>query len=90
MPKFVLHDANNQFLDNFNNGGGQLSSVLLFKMIFTFKRWLEAEAYLCHRRALLINYFVYFSKPSHVKFIKKILSHVFCLSVLQISYHTSE
>ena len=45
--------ANNQFLDTFNNGGGLLSSVTLFQMIFTFKRWLEAEAYFRRRRALL-------------------------------------
>ena len=44
MFKFVLHAANNQFSDNFNNGGGLLSSVLLFQMVFTFKWWLEAEA----------------------------------------------
>ena len=37
---FVLHAANYQFSDNFNNGDGLLSSVLLFQMIFTFKRWL--------------------------------------------------
>ena len=49
---FVLHAANNQFSDNFNNGGKLLLSVLLFQMIFTFKRWLEAEAYFCRRLAL--------------------------------------
>ena len=45
---------------------GVSRGVLSFQMIFTFRRWLEAEAYLRHQRALLINYFVYFSKPSHV------------------------
>ena len=35
MCGYVLHAANNQFSDNFNNGGGLLSSVLLFQMIFT-------------------------------------------------------
>ena len=39
---FVLHAANNQFSDNFDNGGGLLSGVLLFQMIFSFKRLLEA------------------------------------------------
>ena len=43
LLKFVLHAANNQFMDNFDNGGGLLSgvllsSVLLFQMLFTFKR----------------------------------------------------
>ena len=52
LLKFVLHAANNQFSDNLNNGGGLLSSVLLFEMILTFKRWLEAEAYFRRRRAL--------------------------------------
>ena len=52
LLKFVLHAANNQFLDNFNNGSGLLSGVLLFKIIFTFKRWLEAEAHFRRRRAL--------------------------------------
>ena len=33
LLKFVLHAANNQFSDNFNNGGG-----LLFQRIITFKR----------------------------------------------------
>ena len=39
LLKFVLHAANKQFSDNFNNGGG-----LFFQKIITFKRWLEAEA----------------------------------------------
>ena len=30
-----------------------MSSVLLFQMIFTFRRWLEAETYFRRRRALL-------------------------------------
>ena len=30
LLKFVLHVVNNQFLDKFNNGGGLLTSVLLF------------------------------------------------------------
>ena len=47
-----MHVANNQFSDNFNNGGGLLSIVLMFQMIFTFKRWLEADAYFPRRRAL--------------------------------------
>ena len=55
--KFVLHAANNQFSDNLNNGGGLLSSVLLFQMIFTFKLWLEAEAYFRRRRSLLRWYY---------------------------------
>ena len=38
LLKFVLHAANNQFSDNFNNGGKLLSSVLLFQMIFTYKQ----------------------------------------------------
>ena len=52
LLKFVLHAANNQFSDNFNNGGGLLSNVLLFQMISTFKRSLEAEAHFCRRRVL--------------------------------------
>ena len=40
-----MHAADNQLPDNLNNDGGLLSSVLLFLMLFTFKRWLEAEAY---------------------------------------------
>ena len=51
-----MHVTHNQFLDNFNNGGGLLSSVLLFQMIFNFKRWLEADAYFRRRRALLDIY----------------------------------
>ena len=35
LLKFVLHAAINQFSDNFNNGGGLLSSALLFQMILT-------------------------------------------------------
>ena len=46
----IPHAANNQFSDNFNNGGGLLLSVVLFLMIFTFKRELEAEAYFRRRR----------------------------------------
>ena len=40
LLKFVglLHAANNQLSDNFNNGGGLLSSVLLFQMILTMIR----------------------------------------------------
>ena len=41
LLKCKLNAANNQFADKFNNGGGLLSSVLLFQMIFTFKRWLR-------------------------------------------------
>ena len=33
LLKFVLHAANKQLSDNLNNGGGLLSSVLLFQMI---------------------------------------------------------
>ena len=44
--------ANNQFSDNVNNGAGLLSSVLLSQIIFTFNRWLEAEAYFRRRRVL--------------------------------------
>ena len=48
LLKFVglLHAANNQFSDKFNDGGGLLSSMLFFQMIFTLKRLLEAEALL--------------------------------------------
>ena len=49
----MLITTNNQFSDKFNNTGGLLSSVLLLQIIFTFKRWLEAEALLCSRRVLL-------------------------------------
>ena len=40
LLKFVLHDANNQFSDNFNNGGGLLSVLLfqMFQMIFLLCR----------------------------------------------------
>ena len=52
----TAYAANNQFSDNFNNGCRLLSSMLLFQMIFNFKRWLEAEAYFRRQRALLTNY----------------------------------
>ena len=33
LLKFILHGANNQLSDKFNNGGWQLSNVLLFQTI---------------------------------------------------------
>ena len=54
LLRFVLHAANNQSSDNLNNGGGLLSCVLLFQMIFTFRRWSAAEVYFRRRRALFI------------------------------------
>ena len=55
LLKFVLHAAINQLSDNFNNGGGVISSVLLYKMIFTFKWWLEAESCFRRRTALFLT-----------------------------------
>ena len=41
--------------DDFDNRCRLLSNVLLFQMIFTFKRWSEAEASFRRRRALLLS-----------------------------------
>ena len=44
---------------NFNKRVGLLSNVLLFQMIFTFKRKLVAEAFFRRRRALFTSTFAY-------------------------------
>ena len=55
----IYHEKLNWPTENSYNDGGLLSSVLLFQMIFTFKRCIETEAYLRRRRALFILFSIF-------------------------------